>query len=75
MPAVSKAQQRLMAMAMHNPSRIRKANRGVLSMSQKDMEDFAKTKVKDLPEKRNSLKALYDGNAAMAKRIAKGGKK
>lgn len=75
MPATSKAQQRLMAMALHNPSRIRKGNRGVLSMNQKDLEDFASTKVSKLPEKKNALKALYEGNASIARKIVKGGKK
>lgn len=42
MPAKSGAQQRLMAMALHNPSKIHRANRGVLAMSKEDLRDFSK---------------------------------
>jgi hypothetical protein len=44
MPAKSEAQRRLMAMAEHNPSRVSKKNRGVLSMSKGQLHDFAATK-------------------------------
>lgn len=51
MPATSKAQRRLMAIAEHNPGALYGRNRGVLSMSQKQLADFAKTKEKGLPKR------------------------
>jgi len=51
MPAKSKAQQRLMAMALHNPDKIQKKNREVLKMGKKSLEDFASTKTGKLPDK------------------------
>jgi hypothetical protein len=51
MPAESKAQQRLMAIAEHNPSAVSAKNRGVLKMSHKQLHDFAATKRKGLPAK------------------------
>ena len=44
MPAVSDKQRRLMAIAEHHPSKVRKANRGVLKMSHQQLHDFAATK-------------------------------
>lgn len=44
MPAVSKAQRALMAIAEHNPSAVSKKNRGVLKMSKGQLHDFAATK-------------------------------
>ena len=44
MPAVSKAQRKLMAIAEHNPSSVSKKNRGVLKMSKSQLHDFAATK-------------------------------
>lgn len=52
MPATSKAQQRLMAMAEHNPSAVSKKNRGVLAMSHEQLHDFASTKRKGLPARK-----------------------
>ena len=43
-PATSQAQQRLMAIAEHNPSALHKENRGVLKMSKSQLHDFAATK-------------------------------
>jgi hypothetical protein len=51
MPAKSVSQQKLMAIAEHNPKAISKKNRGVLKMSHKQLHDFAATKVKKLPKK------------------------
>jgi hypothetical protein len=48
MPAKSVAQRRLMAIALHTPSSVSKKNRGVLKMSESDMNDFAHTKEKGL---------------------------
>ena len=57
MPAVSKKQQKLMAIAEHNPAAVHKENRGVLAMSHKQLHDFAATKRSGLPEKiRGALK-------------------
>lgn len=44
MPAVSRKQQQLMAIAEHNPSKIKPENRGVLKMSHQQLHDFASTK-------------------------------
>lgn len=51
MPATSQAQQRLMAVAEHNPQAVSKKNKGVLSMSSKQLHDFASTKRKGLPKR------------------------
>ena len=40
MPAVSEKQRRLMALALHNPDKVRKKNRGVLDMTRKQLHDF-----------------------------------
>lgn len=49
MPAVSQAQQKLMAIAEHNPSAIKGKNKGVLKMSHQQLHDFAHTKRSSLP--------------------------
>lgn len=54
MPATSKAQQRLMGMAEHNPGAVYKKNAGVLKMSHKQLHDFAATKTKGLPTRTKS---------------------
>ena len=41
MPAKSEAQRRLMAMALHNPRKIRKENSSVLKMSESDLREFS----------------------------------
>lgn len=51
MPSVSKAQRKLIAIAEHEPSKIRPENKGILKMKKKDMHDFASTKEKGLPSK------------------------
>jgi hypothetical protein len=50
MPSESKAQQKLMAIAEHNPSAVSAKNSGVLDMSHQQLHDFAATKTKDLPQ-------------------------
>jgi hypothetical protein len=50
MPAVSVAQRRAMAIAEHDPGKLNKSNRGLLSMSKGQLHDFADTKEKGLPE-------------------------
>ena len=51
MPAKSKSQRRLMAIAEHSPSKVRGKNRGVLKMSKKQLRDYASTSEKGLPKK------------------------
>jgi hypothetical protein len=52
MPAKSKSQRRLMAMAKHAPEKISKKNKGVLDMTGKQLSDFASTPEKGLPKKK-----------------------
>lgn len=56
MPAVSDKQRKLMALAEHNPDQVSAKNRGVLSMSQGQLHDFAATK--GAPKKK-SLKHAF----------------
>lgn len=51
MPAKSKKQQALMAIAEHSPEKVRPENRGVLKMSKQQLHDFAATSTKKLPKK------------------------
>ena len=50
MPATSKAQRRLMAIAEHSPEDVYAKNRSVLSMDKSQLPDFASTKEKKLPK-------------------------
>ena len=59
MPALSKAQQRLMGMAEHNPGAVTSRNRGVLKMSHQQLHDFAATPSKGLPEHAGALKKAF----------------
>jgi len=43
MPAKSRAQQELMAIAEHEPGKLYQRNRGVLKMSHEQLHDFAAT--------------------------------
>jgi hypothetical protein len=52
MPARSKAQQMAMAIALHNPGKLYKRNRGLLAMKRRDLREFAKTKRKGLPKRK-----------------------
>ena len=51
MPARSVVQRRLMAIAEHHPEEVSGKNKGVLSMSHKQLHDFAATSEKKLPRK------------------------
>lgn len=51
MPAKSQAQQRLMAIAEHEPSKLYSKNSGVLKMGKKSLSEFASTSRKGLPKK------------------------
>jgi len=55
MPAVSKAQRRLMAIAKHHPKKLYKKNVGILKMSQKQLGHYAETSEKKLPKKKSKL--------------------
>ena len=55
MPSVSKAQQEAMAIAEHDPSKLKKRNRGLLGMSHQQLHDFAATPRSDLPERKGSM--------------------
>lgn len=48
MPATSKAQRKMMAIAEHNPSKLYKRNKGALKMSKQELSKFASTKEKGL---------------------------
>jgi len=49
MPATSQKQQMAMAIAEHEPSKLKPANRGLLKMSHSQLHDFASTPRKGLP--------------------------
>ncbi len=52
MPAKSKAQRRVMAIAEHHPEKLYKRNKGLKKMSQSQLHDFAATKEKKLPKRK-----------------------
>jgi hypothetical protein len=52
MPATSKAQQAVMAIADHDPSKLYKKNQGVLDMSHQQLHDFASTPTTGLPKRK-----------------------
>ena len=52
MPAKSKKQRQMMAIAEHHPEKLYKRNKGALSMSKEQLSDFASTKETKLPEKK-----------------------
>lgn len=56
MPAKSKAQRQLMAIAEHHPEMVNPENRGILKMSRNQLHDFAATREKGLPGHISSLK-------------------
>lgn len=72
MPAVSKAQQRLMAIAEHEPDKVYPENEGVLKMKKSQLREFASTKRKGLPQRasKNTLRSLMQGKglSKLAKR-------
>jgi len=53
MPAKSKAQQKLMAIAEHYPSKLYKRNRSLLKMGKKKLHEFSSTRMKNLPYRIN----------------------
>ena len=50
MPAKSKAQRRMMAIAEHHPEKLYARNRGVLEMSKGQLSHFATTPERRLPK-------------------------
>jgi hypothetical protein len=56
MPAKSKKQQKLMAIAEHTPSKLYKRNKKVAKMSKQQLHDYAATKTSKLPAKVKSKK-------------------
>ena len=58
MPAVSKAQQIAMAIAEHEPSKLYARNKGMLKMSHSQLHDFAATKRKKLPMRKEKMVPL-----------------
>jgi len=61
MPAKSKAQAIVMRIAEHHPEKLYERNKGLASMSQESLHEFASTKEKSLPyrvhkEKKKSAK-------------------
>ena len=56
MPATSKAFRRLAAIAEHHPEQVSRKNRGVLSMTKRQLHDFAATPERGLPEHKRKKK-------------------
>jgi hypothetical protein len=56
MPAKSKKQRRLMAIAEHHPEMVYERNKGVLAMKKKQLKDFSETKEKQLSLKKQHRK-------------------
>ena len=57
MPAVSKKQQEVMAIAEHSPEKLHADNKSLLGMSHKQLHDFASTPRHDLPTYVHARKA------------------
>ena len=53
MPAQSAAQRRLMSIGEYHPEQLYQRNRGILKMSHSQLHDFAATKEKGLPARKN----------------------
>lgn len=56
MPAKSKAQQKLFAIADHDPSALKSKNKSLAKLSKKTLHEFAATPSKSLPEHTKSQK-------------------
>ncbi len=55
MPATSRLQRRAAAIAKHEPEKLYKRNRGLLSMNKKDLSHYSSTSEKGLPHKRSLM--------------------
>jgi len=58
MPAKSQAMQQASAIAKHNPSKLYGRNRGLLKMSDQQLDEFASTKRKGLPKYAEHVKKV-----------------
>ena len=58
MPAKSKAQRIVMAIAEHHPEELYAKDKGLLKMSHKQLHDFAATPEKGIPGHVSSLQKL-----------------
>lgn len=58
MPAKSKKQRRMMAIALHAPEKLHAKNKAAASMSKADLHKFASTSEKNLPARKKLRKAL-----------------
>jgi hypothetical protein len=72
MPAKSKKQQGLMAVAEHEPDKITPQNQGVVKMTKSQLHDFATTDKKGLPikvkkEKKHTTTIKHDSGPAAPK--------
>ena len=56
MPAKSKKQRKVMAIAKHHHSKLYKRNKALLKMSKRQLHEFASTKEKGLPKKKKRRK-------------------
>jgi len=61
MPAESKAQRKVTAIALHAPEKLYDRNKGLAKMKKTDLEDFASTSEKNLPYKKSSKPAMGRG--------------
>ena len=52
MPSVSQSQQQTAAIALNDPSKLNPANRGMLSMTQDQLREFASTPRTGLPKRK-----------------------
>lgn len=66
MPATSKAQQELMAIAEHHPEEVSDKNKGVTAMSHTQLHEFASTPHKGLPEHVKQAQGKLGGRDAAA---------
>jgi hypothetical protein len=56
MPAKSKKQRKMMAIAEHQPSKLYKRNKSAKKMSKEQLSHYAGTKEKGLPSKKKQKK-------------------
>jgi hypothetical protein len=61
MPAESKAQRQVAAIAEHAPEKLYKRNKGLKKMSKEQLHDFASTSEKNLPKKKKSNDGVFGG--------------
>ena len=71
MPAVSKKQQMAMAIAEHEPGKLKGKNKGMLKMSKSQLHDFAATKRKGLPMKAHPMKGKGKSKRQVADALTK----